>query len=137
MISASFFFFFNDTATTEIYTLSLHDALPILFTTSSRSGNSKRWGVSASRSFGPMSESVDMSENALSITSRNSSRERNSPMWRTLNERRAALHEVLVDPFLDRLAHALRELEHERSIVGRPGPERAGLDRLAELDPPP
>src|SRR3712207_9545984 len=28
--SLSFFFFFNDTATTEIYTLSLHDALPIL-----------------------------------------------------------------------------------------------------------
>src|SRR2546430_12333051 len=26
----AFFFFFNDTATTEIYTLSLHDALPIL-----------------------------------------------------------------------------------------------------------
>src|SRR5256885_10864943 len=26
-----FFFFFNDTATTEIYTLSLHDALPISF----------------------------------------------------------------------------------------------------------
>src|ERR1035438_1771490 len=29
MISARPFFFFNDTATTEIYTLSLHDALPI------------------------------------------------------------------------------------------------------------
>src|SRR2546422_10044854 len=28
------FFFFNDTATTEIYTLSLHDALPILGTSS-------------------------------------------------------------------------------------------------------
>src|SRR2546429_3459679 len=28
--SFCFFFFFNDTATTEIYTLSLHDALPIL-----------------------------------------------------------------------------------------------------------
>src|SRR2546429_8835421 len=27
----SFLFFFNDTATTEIYTLSLHDALPISF----------------------------------------------------------------------------------------------------------
>src|SRR3712207_6986903 len=26
---SSFLFFFNDTATTEIYTLSLHDALPI------------------------------------------------------------------------------------------------------------
>src|SRR3989442_11961095 len=29
-LTISFFFFFNDTATTEIYTLSLHDALPIL-----------------------------------------------------------------------------------------------------------
>src|ERR1044071_10502750 len=29
LVAPSFFFFFNDTATTEIYTLSLHDALPI------------------------------------------------------------------------------------------------------------
>src|SRR2546422_4573301 len=29
MSLSAFFFFFNDTATTEIYTLSLHDALPI------------------------------------------------------------------------------------------------------------
>src|SRR3712207_8556136 len=29
MCISLFFFFFNDTATTEIYTLSLHDALPI------------------------------------------------------------------------------------------------------------
>src|SRR5258707_11655622 len=36
----SFFFFFNDTATTEIYTLSLHDALPI----SPRSRRSKTPG---------------------------------------------------------------------------------------------
>src|SRR5258708_24773155 len=28
-LHSAFFFFFNDTATTEIYTLSLHDALPI------------------------------------------------------------------------------------------------------------
>src|SRR2546426_771045 len=28
---SSLFFFFNDTATTEIYTLSLHDALPISY----------------------------------------------------------------------------------------------------------
>src|SRR2546430_8829405 len=35
------FFFFNDTATTEIYTLSLHDALPICTTaiTSSKSSH--------------------------------------------------------------------------------------------------
>src|SRR5688572_32552498 len=30
IITYIFFFFFNDPATTEIYTLSLHDALPIL-----------------------------------------------------------------------------------------------------------
>src|SRR2546422_8351610 len=29
LTAVHFFFFFNDTATTEIYTLSLHDALPI------------------------------------------------------------------------------------------------------------
>src|SRR2546430_10076698 len=29
LLTSVFFFFFNDTATTEIYTLSLHDALPI------------------------------------------------------------------------------------------------------------
>src|SRR5258708_31146690 len=29
LLIVSLFFFFNDTATTEIYTLSLHDALPI------------------------------------------------------------------------------------------------------------
>src|SRR5258706_16230479 len=34
----SFFFFFNDTATTEIYTLSLHDALPIYWILGMASG---------------------------------------------------------------------------------------------------
>ena len=38
-----FFFFFNDTATTEIYTLSLHDALPI----SSGGGSSGNNAVAA------------------------------------------------------------------------------------------
>src|SRR2546429_5435389 len=32
LFNYEFFFFFNDTATTEIYTLSLHDALPIFRT---------------------------------------------------------------------------------------------------------
>src|SRR5471030_459505 len=43
-------FFFNDTATTEIYTLSLHDALPISFRWWSRTetcwGDSWRWSFS-------------------------------------------------------------------------------------------
>src|SRR5215475_16109281 len=39
-----FFFFFNDTATTEIYTLSLHDALPI----SSPFASAASWPASSS-----------------------------------------------------------------------------------------
>src|SRR2546421_12438754 len=36
------FFFFNDTATTEIYTLSLHDALPI-FDVALKNGKGEAW----------------------------------------------------------------------------------------------
>src|ERR1035437_7237841 len=41
------FFFFNDTATTEIYTLSLHDALPIsLIGQYTKNGEARwRWGA--------------------------------------------------------------------------------------------
>src|SRR2546430_12013337 len=42
-MSVFIFFFFNDTATTEIYTLSLHDALPI----SARGGTASRARVVA------------------------------------------------------------------------------------------
>src|SRR3989442_4527481 len=41
------FFFFNDTATTEIYTLSLHDALPICICSPTRSWASPLPGISA------------------------------------------------------------------------------------------
>src|SRR6266550_7776840 len=49
-----FFFFFNDTATTEIYTLSLHDALPILLPNSgtlpsaSRASSTGPWSTEGS-----------------------------------------------------------------------------------------
>src|SRR5258708_22705883 len=49
----SFFFFFNDTATTEIYTLSLHDALPIWCSVSPRPTSpisSSRWRSGERRS---------------------------------------------------------------------------------------
>src|SRR3989442_15938142 len=42
----AFIFFFNDTATTEIYTLSLHDALPICPTRATRTP-AARTGFSA------------------------------------------------------------------------------------------
>src|SRR5688572_33094178 len=38
LYSTFFFFFFNDTPTTEIYTLSLHDALPIYISDRLRQG---------------------------------------------------------------------------------------------------
>src|SRR5256885_13246298 len=43
------FFFFNDTATTEIYTLSLHDALPISAFAASPAAN----GSASSTAHGP------------------------------------------------------------------------------------
>src|SRR6266853_5684924 len=48
-----FYFFFNDTATTEIYTLSLHDALPIC-----GSIRISGWCTSMSPSFRPWSKST-------------------------------------------------------------------------------
>src|SRR4051794_41694970 len=60
----SSFFFFNDTAPTEIYTLSLHDALPIsrrrrAGSSGPRTGRTPRswsWSGAASRSRPPRSE---------------------------------------------------------------------------------
>src|SRR2546430_17676419 len=40
-----YFFFFNDTATTEIYTLSLHDALPISHREDQRAGRCVHRGI--------------------------------------------------------------------------------------------
>src|SRR3712207_7311436 len=39
------FFFFNDTATTEIYTLSLHDALPISASSTTAPGTARGGGA--------------------------------------------------------------------------------------------
>src|SRR3954465_14033964 len=123
-----------------------------MFTTRSRSGNSKRCGVSASRNLGPMSSSVLMIVNTLSMTSRNSSAEWKGVMRGNLapaavrpprrgerarsEERRPALDEVRVQRVLDGLAHALGQLEHEPPVVDRVRSIGGGLDRLAELDPP-
>src|ERR1051326_9270607 len=43
----NYFFFFNDTATTEIYSLSLHDALPICLTSSPARARARSLGVEA------------------------------------------------------------------------------------------
>jgi hypothetical protein len=61
---------------------SLVSSAAVMFTTRSRSGNSNRCGVSASRSFGPISGSVLIIWNTRSITSRNSLAFFGLPMWR-------------------------------------------------------
>src|SRR5256885_16505096 len=45
LLCSFFFFFFNDTATTEIYTLSLHDALPISHAEIARGEGVARRGI--------------------------------------------------------------------------------------------
>src|SRR5205085_2977770 len=117
-----------------------------MFTTRSRSGNSKRCGVSASRSLGPMSESVLIIVNTLSITSLNSREELNSATSRTLmgtgapregsDENAPPLHQVLVHLALDHAADHVRDLEHCGPVGSRLGAERREIERLAELDPP-
>src|SRR5438105_10037095 len=63
------FFFFNDTATTEIYTLSLHDALPILCKMVSR----RRSRSEKSRSY--------EAEKPLALADRKSTRLNSSHEW--------------------------------------------------------
>src|SRR2546427_8761009 len=55
-----FFFFFNDTATTEIYTLSLHDALPIYDAQGLRQAERRRIGSPVSRHALSVPESPDL-----------------------------------------------------------------------------
>src|SRR3712207_8060002 len=61
MSSQFVFSFFNDTATTEIYTLSLHDALPILKTNATETAMplpSPLPGASRGRSSNPMTSAA-------------------------------------------------------------------------------
>src|SRR2546422_1577685 len=71
------FFFFNDTATTEIYTLSLHDALPI----SRCSGGSR----AARRTTSPGSRSVSSTARPGAPSSGNRSEEHTSELQSRLH----------------------------------------------------
>src|SRR5206468_12218148 len=59
-----FFFFFNDPATTEIYTLSLHDALPIFTELEIESGGT---GLVLRKSVGPVAPLVSASTSAAEM----------------------------------------------------------------------
>src|SRR2546430_17709111 len=68
----SFFFFFNDTATTEIYTLSLHDALPISARANHRPAGRRPWPPwrgGRARSRGPPPRAADLRSRSEEHTS--------------------------------------------------------------------
>src|SRR3989441_9236927 len=109
-----FFFFFNDTATTEIYTLSLHDALPIwsvpprttkppesVYYESSSTSSRPTEGSSAGRR--PLAHS----RLALLLVSPHP-RDTIAAMWLAL-ALAAALFQVLRNTAMKRLGHALDE----------------------------
>src|SRR2546422_5226297 len=71
-------FFFNDTATTEIYTLSLHDALPISWMTAIATPTSRSSSSELARGSNPSAQAPSRSPNAASRRRRNDSRDRKS-----------------------------------------------------------
>src|SRR5258708_37571834 len=73
----SSFFFFNDTATTEIYTLSLHDALPISTATAiSAPGSVTKAGGTM---LAPMPSFPDVSPSSIPVRSEEHTSELQSP----------------------------------------------------------
>src|SRR3989449_3918306 len=65
-----FFFFFNDTATTEIYTLSLHDALPIFPSARGRPGGHHAPGSAGRRAGGAVHPVARSEEHTSELQSR-------------------------------------------------------------------
>src|SRR6266403_2067760 len=61
-LSANMVFFFNDPATTEIYTLSLHDALPISPSPRLAAATASGMSKSVARSFGQVRSEEHTSE---------------------------------------------------------------------------
>src|SRR2546430_7488121 len=100
----SFFFFFNDTATTEIYTLSLHDALPI-------------WN-SAGGSFGLDRTQHCHSDNGVDFSFDKFSRERSEPI--RLLSRKADRKSTRLNSSHSQISYAVFCLKKKQ----HPGPAR-------------
>ena len=103
-----------------------------MLTTSSKSGNSNRWGVSASRSCGPISGSSLISANVLSITSRNSATDLNATVASRSLEAACigaavyprACNKPVSSPTLTETIHVqpTRRSRRARAAPGRSGP---------------
>src|SRR5256885_15659188 len=88
------FFFFNDTATTEIYTLSLHDALPISLSLVAAAVGCRVVEVAAERAHGSLSPLPSRVRTRHPVAGL-----RVQGRWRrTLREPQLLLHQVAADP---------------------------------------
>src|SRR2546425_8000195 len=110
-----FFFFFNDTATTEIYTLSLHDALPI--SAAARAGEglrARRRGLAdLDRGAGGLPDRAHRARAGLRVSGR--------AVVRTGNARRR-LHRRRALPAQRPARSTPRDLRQEGHDPLRPGP---------------
>src|SRR2546430_6554133 len=120
-------FFFNDTATTEIYTLSLHDALPILLRRASVVlCNSKDTLIRCSALTGSAARMCVVHLGAEAP--HDPPAKRSEPALVTLGHIVARKRHVDVLHALTVLAARIPDV---RWVVIGDGPERAGLQRLA------
>src|SRR5438309_6973825 len=101
--SIFFFFFFNATATTEIYTLSLHDALPISASTS-RSASSRAW---AGRRWSRPSASASASSRSEEHTSELQSQFHLVCRLLLEKKKESEHRRLLAGPAVDRIASAV------------------------------
>src|SRR5258708_24776133 len=91
----SSFFFFNDTATTEIYTLSLHDALPIFKALVERNAGVD-WNALDDVVYGCANQAGEDNRNVESVRSEEHTSELQSPdhlVCRLLLEKKKRIHE--------------------------------------------
>src|SRR3712207_8919649 len=103
-------FFFNDTATTEIYTLSLHDALPISrFSRPAWTGGAGGWTPDSSSGSGAPS---NMRPFPLSRRSEEHTSELQSRQYLVC---RLLLEKKNQNPFL--LSHSAYEFHHTNSLM--------------------
>src|SRR5258708_26726018 len=113
VLSILIFFFFNDTATTEIYTLSLHDALPI-----SRIWCANRWRCSTWSRAGNIldrkSTRLNSSHQIISYAVFCLKKKKNIRTSAVRDLRRARDHPLACVPFRD--THAQTAVEQLRRV---------------------
>src|SRR5271166_1629949 len=139
-------FFFNDTATTEIYTLSLHDALPIFLRLAAESSRSRQQARPRGRLQRSDRKSTRLNSSHVAISYAVFCLKKKNTRWRGLGAKKSAqqqndaktIHHYLVIScfffFNDTATTEIYTLSlHDALPISRRGPPRAGLFASAPL----